>query len=545
MKCHEKTIAKDLAAAAHNVPAEMLARITATKNAIASNDAKTLPSPLPKRERNSIACSACHREHHGAVADLTAMDNAACQTCHQRKFESFAGDHPDFGVWPYERRTRIAFNHASHRGKHFAEKKQAFDCRACHVEDATGKAQLVASYEATCAKCHDEKIATSIGRGVPMFALPTLDVAALKSAGFEIGSWPKGATGDFDGRLPPLMKMLLAADLAAAQAMAKLGAEFDFQDINPKDREQLEACATLAASIKRLMVALSESPDAAIRERLTGAIGGSVSDEQVGVLVAGLSSDTIRTVRDAWGFAQGTAVKVSSEAQANKTASPLPSPKGRGSRSPIVFASTGKWFRDEATFAIRYQPRGHADPVLTTLLNLLAATPELNERPVAAAMLKELTKPNAPGLCVSCHSVEKSAASQLVVNWQAYDRSTEPRGFTKFSHSPHLLLPQLADCTHCHAIDNAAATTVAYTDTDPKRFVSDFAPISKRQCTECHTAKAAGDKCQSCHNYHVESDQFRIADFGLRIKETGAQSAIRNPQSEIPKTSSDTRPGRR
>ena len=108
--------------------------------------------------------------------DLTAIDNAACQACHQQRYDSFADDHPDFGIWPYERRTRIAFNHASHQAKHFAEKKQAFDCRTCHVEDATRQVQLLASYEAACASCHDEKIATSVARGVPMLALPTLDV---------------------------------------------------------------------------------------------------------------------------------------------------------------------------------------------------------------------------------------------------------------------------------------------------------------------------------------------------------------------------------
>ena len=110
--------------------------------------------------------------------------------------------------------------------KHFAEKKQAFDCRSCHVEDATRRVQLLASYETACASCHDEKIATSVGRGVPMFALPTLDVEALKAAGHDIGAWPEAATGDFDGRLPPVMKLLLAGDPAAAQAMATLGAGF-------------------------------------------------------------------------------------------------------------------------------------------------------------------------------------------------------------------------------------------------------------------------------------------------------------------------------
>ena len=105
---------------------------------------------------------------------MAAMNNTACQSCHQARYVSFATDHPDFGNWPYVRRSRIAFNHATHRAKHFAEKKQAFDCRACHVEDATHSVQLTASYVTSCASCHDEKIAASVANGMPMFALPTL-----------------------------------------------------------------------------------------------------------------------------------------------------------------------------------------------------------------------------------------------------------------------------------------------------------------------------------------------------------------------------------
>jgi hypothetical protein len=138
---------------------------------------------------------------------------------------------------------------------------------------------------------------------------------------------------------------------------------------------------------------------------------------------------------------------------------------------------------------------------------MLVETPDLNQRPIAAAALKELSKPTAAGLCVTCHSIERSAANSLVINWRAFDRSAEPRGFTKFSHGPHLLLPQLTDCTHCHAIDDGAAKAAAYTDVDPKRFASDFVAISKRQCTQCHTTNAAGDRCQSCHNYHVEAKE--------------------------------------
>ena len=122
----------------------------------------------------------------------------------------------------------------------------------------------------------------------------------------------------------------------------------------------------------------------------------------------------------------------------------------------------------------------------------------------------------------------------LAINWRAYDRTTEPRGFTKFAHGPHLTLPQLADCTSCHAIDDAANTAVSYTDLNPHRFVSEFKPMSKLQCAECHTATAAGDRCQSCHNYHVETvEGWRFSTPGKRF-EVGAQrldSAFRLPPS--------------
>ena len=173
MNCHAKTISKEHALAAHNLPANLLEQVSASRG---------VGKMSASRE---VACATCHREHHGAQFNLTAIENAACQSCHQQRFASFASDHPDFGNWPYERRTRIAFNHASHSGKYFAEKKQKFDCRACHVSDATDRVEQLASYETACASCHDEKIATSVGRGLPMLALPTLDVDALTKC------WPQ------------------------------------------------------------------------------------------------------------------------------------------------------------------------------------------------------------------------------------------------------------------------------------------------------------------------------------------------------------------
>src|SRR5262249_35486426 len=144
------------------------------------------------------------------------------------------------------------------------------------------------------ATCHDEKIATSVGRGVPMFAIPTLDVDALKKGGRDIGAWPKGATGDFDGRLPPAMKLLLAGDPSAAKAIEKLGPAFEFQDIDSTNAGQLAAVAELAKGIKSLLSDLSRRGSDAVRERLTAALGRNISAGEIENLVVGMSPDTAR-----------------------------------------------------------------------------------------------------------------------------------------------------------------------------------------------------------------------------------------------------------
>jgi hypothetical protein len=513
MKCHHNTIPDELAVTPHNLPPEQLRQITEALGDKRRNPvARLVSAVLAPSDR--LACAACHREHHGEAFDLTTIGNAACQACHQQQYESFAKDHPDFGMWPYERRTRIVFNHVSHHTKHFAEKKQAFNCQACHTEDATSTMQLTASYEATCASCHDEKIATSVAQGVPMIVLPTLDVDALAAAGHDIGDWPEQASGDFDGRLPPVMKLLLAADPAAAKAISTLGEDFDFLDVDPDDPQHLAACATLATEIKQLLAELEESGPATMRSRLATALGCEISNADGNALVAGLSADTLRGVAAMWvpGAVRSDSAPIDKLSLGNaaqdsiggsiigsnaEPATPNPEP---------AYAAAGHWFRDDTTFSIRYRPTAHADPVLTSWLKITTTAPDVARKSLALEAIQELTGPTAAGLCATCHSVEQMPTGQLVINWRANNRSTAPRMFTKFSHGPHLVLPQLADCKQCHAIDSRAAVSDSYAGWDSRRFASEFLPISKHMCATCHTSTAAGDQCQSCHNYHVDLD---------------------------------------
>jgi hypothetical protein len=513
LKCHDAAISSELAVMPHNLPKEELQRITATRSTASGSPIARLVSRT-FAPTDQLACSACHREHQGPDFDLTAIDDDACQACHQQRYTSFAADHPDFGDWPYQRRTRIEFNHASHASKHFAEQKREFDCRSCHLEDATHRVQLTANYDTACASCHDERIATSVAQGVPVLIVPTLDVDALEAAGHDIGYWPNEATGDFDGRLPPPMKLLLAADAGAAEAMQTLGADFEFLDVDPDDPQQLAACAALATAIKQLFADLVESKDTALRDRLATVIGIPVSDADIRALVAGLSADTLRGA-NGWIHGDGQSDSAGPGAhlpgfgvQSNAILAEPRTAEFQRVNPVTSFAPTGAWFLDDATLSIRYRPAAHADPVLTSWLELLAGASNMAQEPLLRTTFKELSQPTAGGLCASCHSIEQIATGGLIINWHAYDGTPERRSFTKFSHGPHLILPQLAGCTTCHAIDSKSTTS--YAGWEPGRFSSQFHPISKQRCTECHTARAAGDDCQQCHIYHVESPDRKI-----------------------------------
>ena len=42
-----------------------------------------------------------------------------------------------------------------------------------------------------------------------------------------------------------------------------------------------------------------------------------------------------------------------------------------------------------------------------------------------------------------------------------------------------------------------------FNDRDPTTYQANFKPLPRQVCAECHTSAKAGDKCLSCHNYHL------------------------------------------
>ena len=468
LDCHKDLVPTNLARLAHNIPPDHLTMLTREHGGPGSN---AVPAYGTGRD---LACAVCHQEHHGADHDLATLTDAQCQTCHQQRYASFASDHPDFGAWPFERPVQIEFDHIAHAAKHFPAASALFACQRCHVDDATGDVKLLVHFDQACAECHHKNIGASLAEGIAVFALPTLDVDALREAGHDVGPWPELATGDFDGKLPAVTQVLLATDSAAAAAMARLGNGFTLADVDPDDPQQVAAAAEIGRGAKQLLDALSKDGHVALNERLPKA-----SPNERSALAGRLPRDTLIAASEAW--------LAKPQAAGDATAADL-----------AKLAAGGGWFRDDRSMTIRYQPTGHADPWLRAWLDVAV---RIENTQLRTALLADLGRPNSPGTCLSCHQLQ---ASGRAIAWHGFDRRNEPRSFTKFSHRPHVLQPELADCSHCHALhtsESNPATLVAVSSTlDPH----DFLPIGKQACASCHTPTAAGNACIQCHRYHVE-----------------------------------------
>lgn len=467
MKCHQELAPAELSRLAHNLPPDHLEILTREQGGAAN-------APGGNNTKLELACSVCHQEHHGADHNLSLLTDAQCQTCHHQQFASFASDHSDFGAWPYQRPEQIAFDHAAHFAKHFPAESQSFACAQCHIDDATGDVKLLVHFDQACAKCHEKNIQASIPEGIAAFALPTLDVDLLDEAGEDVGEWPDWATGDFDGELPAVMQVLLAADPAVATAMAELGEGFTFADVDPDNPKQVAAAATISRGIKQLLDSLAKDGHVALLERLP-----KESPTKLKELTGQLPIDSPRAAIESW-FGEPQEIS-------EKTALEL-----------AKQSSQGGWFRDDRTMTIRYQPTGHADPWLRAWLDVAV---RIENPQLRRALLADLGRPTSPGTCLSCHQLQDGGRS---IAWSGFDRRDEPRSFTKFSHRPHVLQPKLADCSHCHELnlpENNAATVVSVSTAIHPH---DFLPISKHSCVSCHTASAAGDACIQCHNYHVD-----------------------------------------
>ena len=285
----------ELAAATQRIRAEAL-RVKDVFGVVTPAALPQSSHPMP-----DLACTACHQEHRGLQANLRTVGDAVCQTCHLEKFKSLSDGHPEFKSYPYHRRTRMIFDHAAHYQLHFAKsdpKAVPSECTSCHVVGPVGRVMTVGGFDANCAACHADQIrgkSITGDKGIPVFLVPGLDIDSLQKHGIAIGQWPK----DADGQLSPFMQLLLSADPATRDDLARLG-DIHLTDLRKATDDQIAAAGQIVWAVKSLLFDLSTTGPAGIEGRIEVGLTSAPARMSVADLMAGLPLDTVRNAQQAW-----------------------------------------------------------------------------------------------------------------------------------------------------------------------------------------------------------------------------------------------------
>ena len=498
----------------HGLPVAAQALLTAKANL---NPSVPRPAMLvlstaligrPTDSTKEFACSTCHQEHLGKDHALSALADAKCQTCHQRPFQSFAAGHPAFTDYPYARRTRIFFDHTSHLSKHFQDAKSQQlapqYCTDCHQPDDAGRTMLVKNFAASCASCHQDQIRGE-GRadspGIAVLRVPGLDALSLSERDRAIGDWPEQA----EGRVTPFMQLLLATDPANTAALAKLS-KTDCLDLTSATDEELAAAERVAWAVKDIFYDLVTKGQAAWRARLQAALGRELTPAEFAPLANLLPPELLSTAQTEWFphlLTEVPAHRAGQKSSARRGDEAAPRTTTAKTLAPEKWVAHGGWYLSRNDHALLYRPVGHADEFLHAWLDL-AADQSGDPTTATAAIFKQLAAPLAPGLCTKCHSTDRRPEQTQTVNWHPARPVPNEHSFTKFSHDAHFSLLDQKGCITCHQLNAQAEYQQAFKDNlSPALFTSNFSPMQKAVCAECHTPAAAGDTCLKCHAYHV------------------------------------------
>lgn len=527
LKCHTE-MGKD-ALFVHGVSVDRLSVITeqiqVKKESISTPLALKLASFTGHPATNhQLACSTCHREHHGREASLTQLTDLQCQACHTKQFESFEHGHPSLGDYPYQRRSRIYFDHAAHLNRYFVKDEfkrtmpqgQTPDsCSSCHTPDATNRIMLTGSFEKTCASCHEPQIEDIEFPGVPFFALPVIPASIMKSQ----GEWPN-IQGTFStAKLPQFMEVVLAGDPQYQNAIKQLD-DIDYRKLNNTVPEHRAAVLDIAWSIKRLLYDISTAGEAALQQRL-----GNKTPEYLNLNPSIIPS--LSQAQHIWFPNLATEIKNHLEKK------PILTVAQKEDQEKLVTLSkhtSNGWYISEADFTIRYRPIGHADPLIKGWLDKIvqSKTNSLDDD----SMWRIFSNPTASGTeasngalasgrCLLCHSVDENPENGTsTINWLPFQSHQFEEQFTRFSHAPHIITDQKNNCANCHQFEKSVTEELQILQSDyftrnqtnlfwqinrnsQQSCTSGFQPISQQSCATCHNKSTATQSCLKCHKYHT------------------------------------------
>jgi hypothetical protein len=504
---------------------------------------------VPTLPDGDLACSSCHQEHQGRHANLSFMDDQRCQACHAQQFTSLSRGHPEFVDYPFHQRTSLFFDHESHMGRHFKDFQETNNvrapesCAACHEPDPTGRMMLVKDFAQTCAACHLPQILDVTLGGVRFLNLPGLDVETLRrqeefstwvepmtaltalpgqgpspalalaalfrderlvvQPPFDVGEWPAAAAG----QPTPFLQLLLSADRDYAATRAALQG-VDLRDLRGANPAQLRAAGALLWGVKGLFYDLIRDGNQALTGRLGRLAGTSPSAEELVLLTGDLPPSAVLEAQKRWLPELLTEVPVHRAVAGKGKPAPATPPREKSGPSQ---PSSERWRRDDNDCSLQYLPRRHTDLFLHGWLDFTGRRYATAASPPDAALFDVLANPYEPGRCTKCHSVEANADGSRTVHWSMEVPQPGQRPFTTFAHQPHFSLVAEKQCQTCHSFQKGSHYQDAFLtpdhrlNTDPHKFDSNFVPMSRALCSECHTAEKAGASCLICHNYHTGS----------------------------------------
>ncbi|MDP1702499.1 MAG: hypothetical protein Q8L53_16280 [Aestuariivirga sp.] len=298
---------------AHGASAEVLKQSTKRLTKIAAGStaprsavAQSVAFPMKDVIAGGLYCATCHQEHQGIGFNLNKISNEQCRSCHVLKFDSFDGHHPNFENYPFERRTRIIYDHASHFGKHYPElakkdpgKRSPATCSTCHNSDGDRRVMAAAPFDQTCTACHLGQILgkerVSGPKGIAFLTLPGLDLETLKKKNASVGEWPDAS----DTALTPFMKVIISRN-ESGRALLKAVDGLNLQDLANASDGQIKAVTNLVWEIKGLVHALIKGKASDVLGDLNVGGGAKLNAALIADLTAGIPRDAVSGAQLEW-----------------------------------------------------------------------------------------------------------------------------------------------------------------------------------------------------------------------------------------------------
>ena len=285
-----------------------LQNVAATTGTLQFANIRKFLFPATSVMADRVACATCHEEHKGGLkGSLTEIANEQCQACHTVQFDSFDGNHPTFESYPFKRRTRVAYNHASHFSKHFPEvlskndpsKRIPTTCSNCHSNGDNRDHMSLTSFDQTCASCHFDQIVSkerATGpKGIAFLSLPGLDLETIRSKNINIGEWPPLS----EAELTPFMKVLLSRT-PRGREIVEIAANLDLLDLSSASDAEVQAVAELALRIKDFFYTLVTAKASDVMASFADVAGPPLTPTQLSDLSANLPRDVIINAQEEW-----------------------------------------------------------------------------------------------------------------------------------------------------------------------------------------------------------------------------------------------------